>query len=429
MTNKTLKPVAAVVGVAFISSMAVSGSVLADENPFDMTDLDAGYKLAGGDKDKGEEGKCGDDKGEEGKCGEGKCGDDKGEEGKCGEGKCGDEKGEEGKCGEGKCGEEKGEEGKCGEGKCGEEKGEEGKCGEGKCGEEKSMNPGRYAITGSGLGLRRALLGPLRSLDDGVLESSVDFMEVAPENWINVGGRLGRRFEAFTERLPFVCHGLSLSLGGPSPLDETLLARIRKFLDRYQVRCYSEHLSYCTDDGHLYDLMPIPFTEEAVHYVAARIRHTQELLDRRIAIENVSYYAAPGAELTEIEFIRAVVEEADCDLLLDVNNIHVNSINHGYDPVEFLKAMPGERIAYGHIAGHYVEAEDLRVDTHGAEVIPDVWELLDIAYQTFGQFPTLLERDFNFPAIDELLGEVAQIRAAQARHAPDLKQPSRLGNA
>ncbi len=285
-----------------------------------------------------------------------------------------------------------------------------------------------HPVSGSGLGLRRALLGPLQGLDEGVLESSVDFMEVAPENWINIGGRLGRKFSAFTERLPFVCHGLSLSLGGPSPLDETLILKIRRFLDRHNVRCYSEHLSYCTDAGHLYDLMPIPFTDEAVHYVAARIRKTQELLDRRIAIENVSYYAAPGAELSEIEFINAVIAEADCDLLLDVNNIHVNSINHRYDPVEFLKAMPGERIAYGHIAGHYVEAEDLRVDTHGAAVIPDVWTLLDVAYETFGVFPTLLERDFNFPPVQELLGEVAKIRDLQARHAGDPGKQTRIGH-
>ena len=171
------------------------------------------------------------------------------------------------------------------------------------------------------------------------------------------------------------------------------------------MRVYTEHLSYCTDGGHLYDLMPIPFTEEAVHYVAGRIRRTQELLNRRIGIENVSYYAAPGAEMSELEFINAVVEEADCDLLLDVNNIYVNSVNHGYDPVEFLKGLPGERICYGHIAGHYSEAEDLIVDTHGAGVIDNVWALLDEAYHCFGVFPTLLERDFNFPPVPDLLAD------------------------
>ncbi|NRB71684.1 MAG: DUF692 domain-containing protein [Xanthomonadales bacterium] len=272
-----------------------------------------------------------------------------------------------------------------------------------------------FPVTGTGLGLRRALLGPLQDLEPGVLESHVDFMEVAPENWIGVGGRLGRALRGLTERLPFVCHGLSLSLGGPAPLDETLLHKTKAFLDQHQIRCYTEHLSYCSDAGHLYDLMPIPFTEEAVAYVAARIRRTQDILERRIGIENVSYYAAPGAELSEAEFINAVVETADCDLLLDVNNIYVNSINHRYDPVAFLEAMPGHRVVYGHIAGHFEEAEDLRVDTHGANVIKDVWQLLDRAYDTFGVYPTLLERDFNFPPMMELFAETEQIREAQTR--------------
>ena len=232
---------------------------------------------------------------------------------------------------------------------------------------------------------------------------------------MGVGGRYGRAFRALTERFPFVCHGLSLSLGGPSPLDETFVHKVRHFLDQYDIRCYSEHLSYCTDDGHLYDLMPIPFTESAVRHVAGRIRRVQDILERRIAIENVSYYAAPGAELSEIEFIQAVLDEADCDLLLDVNNIYVNSVNHGYDPIAFLRQLPGNRIAYGHIAGHYNEAEDLIVDTHGAAVIPGVWDILEGAYEAFGVFPTLLERDFNSPPLDDLLGEVRQISDLQAK--------------
>jgi uncharacterized protein (UPF0276 family) len=252
----------------------------------------------------------------------------------------------------------------------------------------------------------------------------VNFMEVAPENWINVGGKLGRAFRHFTGRFPFVCHGLSLSIGGPAPLDETFIRKIRRFLDQHDIRYYSEHLSYCTDDGHMYDLMPIPFTEEAIKHVSSRIRRTQDLLERRIAMENVSYYAAPGAQLSEIEFINAILEEADCDLLLDVNNIHVNSINHRYDPIEFLRALPGERIAYGHIAGHSKLAEDLIVDTHGAEVIPDVWTMLDKAYEFFGVFPTLLERDFNFPPVSELMAELDHIHQIQSRWA-DHEQETR----
>ena len=271
-----------------------------------------------------------------------------------------------------------------------------------------------FPFKGAGLGLRRALLGPLRSSGLG----PVDFMEVAPENWMSVGGRFGAAFREFTQQVPFACHGLSLSIGGPSPLDETFLQRLRKFLDEHSIRCYSEHLSYCTDDGHLYDLMPIPFTSEAVAYVAGRIRRVQDILERRIAIENVSYYAAPGAELTEIEFITAVLQEADCDLLLDVNNIYVNSVNHRYDAIEFLRALPGERIAYGHIAGHYNEADDLIVDTHGADVIPGVWDILEEAYQAFGVFPTLLERDFNLPPIEELMTEVGHIKDLQQKWQP-----------
>ncbi len=246
-------------------------------------------------------------------------------------------------------------------------------------------------------------------------EPPVDFMEVAPENWMGVGGKLGRQFRAFTERHPFVCHGLSLSLGGPAPLDEAFLKDLKVFLETHRIRCYSEHLSYCSDGGHLYDLMPIPFTEEAVHHVAERIRRTQALLERRIAIENVSYYAAPARDMEEIDFLRAVLEEADCDLLLDVNNVYVNSVNHGYDPEAFIAAIPAERIAYLHVAGHYREAEDLIIDTHGAEVIDPVWDLLDKTYARFGVIPTLLERDFNIPPLPELLREVEVIRSLQQK--------------
>ena len=250
---------------------------------------------------------------------------------------------------------------------------------------------------------------------------NVDFFEIAPENWIGIGGRMGKDLRRFTERYPFVCHGLSLSIGSPSPLDETFVQRIRRFLDDHRIRFYTEHLSYCSDDGHLYDLMPIPFTDEAVQHVAERIRRVQDILERRIAMENVSYYAAPGQEMPEIDFINAVLAEADCDLLLDVNNIYVNSINHRYDAEAFLKALPAERVVYFHIAGHYDEADDLKVDTHGAPVIDPVWSLLKVAYQHFGVVPTLLERDFNIPPLPELLAEVGQIAELQAQHGGDME--------
>ena len=266
-----------------------------------------------------------------------------------------------------------------------------------------------YPVNGAGLGLRRALLGPLAS----ATTADVQFMEVAPENWINVGGRYGKAFREYTERFPFVLHGLSLSIGSPAPLDWDLLRQIKAFMSEHSILSYTEHLSYCSDSGHLYDLMPIPFTLEAVDYVADRISQIQDFLGQRIALENASYYAAPGQDMSEIEFTAAVLEKADCGLLLDVNNIYVNSINHQYDAREFMASLPGHRVVYGHIAGHYNEAEDLRVDTHGADVIDPVWDLLDLANKQFGVFPTLLERDFNIPPVDKLLLEVGRISTIQ----------------
>lgn len=270
-------------------------------------------------------------------------------------------------------------------------------------------------VRGAGLGLRRDLLAPLAGISPD--PEGIGFLEVAPENWMGIGGRLGRQFRAFTERFDFVTHGLSLSIGGPEPLDESFVRELKGFLDLHGIRDYTEHLTFCSDQGHLYDLMPIPFTEEAVEYVAARVRRVQDILERRIALENASYYAAPAQRMSELEFVRAVLERADCDLLLDVNNIWVNSINHRYDPAAFLDGLPLERVRYVHIAGHYEEAEDLRVDTHGTAVIDPVWALLDRAYARLGRaVPTLLERDFNIPPLPELLGELAHIRRIQAQH-------------
>ena len=274
------------------------------------------------------------------------------------------------------------------------------------------MTDNKFSLKNAGVGLRREVLDEMMQAD----LSAVSFMEVAPENWIGLGGSFGKKFRQMTEQHDFVTHGLSLSIGGPSPLDTDFVKQVADFIRSHNIKGYSEHLSYCSDDGHMYDLMPIPFTEEAVHYVAKRIQQVQDIIGERMAIENVSYYAAPGQELSEIDFLNAVISEADCHLLLDVNNIYVNSVNHSYDATDYLKQLPGERIAYGHIAGHYNEAEDLIVDTHGADVIENVWGLLDKAYELFGVFPTLLERDFNIPPVPDLLKEVEQITTIQNKH-------------
>ena len=267
-------------------------------------------------------------------------------------------------------------------------------------------------ISGVGLGYRREMV----DLKDEILASNVDYIEVAPENWMRMNKRYQAPLKELVQHIPLSTHGLSLSLGSPDKLDVEFVKQVKRFLTDFNVSCYSEHLSYCSSGGHVYDLMPIPFTQEAVLHVANRIKKVQDILEQRIAIENVSYYLQTMNDLTEVEFTKAVLEEAQCDLLLDVNNVYVNSINHGYNAKEFISAMPTERIAYGHIAGHYDEAKDLKVDTHGSPVIDDVWELLDFAYQEHGVFPTLLERDFNIPDMSELNVEIDKIHSFQKRY-------------
>lgn len=261
-----------------------------------------------------------------------------------------------------------------------------------------------------GLGLRRGQL--MHEIE--TTQPDLDFLEVAPENWLRLGGAVKRRFEALRERYPLYTHGLSLSIGGPAPLDWDFIAQIKQFIDRYQPVLYSEHLSFCSDNAHLYDLMPIPFTEEAVAHVVDRIGQVQDRLGQRLVLENVSYYTAPTAELDELSFITEILQRADCDLLLDVNNVYVNSVNHGYDARHFIDSLPAERVRYLHVAGHWQAAPDLIIDTHGAPVSDPVWDLLAHTYARLGAVPTLLERDFDIPPLDELMGEVAHIRARAA---------------
>ena len=266
------------------------------------------------------------------------------------------------------------------------------------------MNPG------AGLGLRRELLEPLLKSHP----RSLSFLEVAPENWIPVGGKLRLLFDSLLEIYPLYCHGLSLNIGGKAPLDKKFILQVKNFLKETKAVCYSEHLSFCADNGHLYDLFPIPFTEEAVKYVSKRIKKVQDILERPLIIENASYYfTAPISEMSEIDFINAVLKEADCELLLDVNNVYVNSVNHAYNPVDFIKKIPSERIRYFHIAGHDQRAKDLIIDTHGDGVIDPVWDLLSKTYSLVGLRPTLLERDFNIPPLKTLLSEIKTILSLQ----------------
>ncbi|MDO4450615.1 MAG: DUF692 domain-containing protein [Moraxella sp.] len=287
-------------------------------------------------------------------------------------------------------------------------------------------------LSGAGLGFRRELL-PQMSFDDinAVHHlNQIDFFEVSPENWINSAGQMGGRFDktlrAYTERFDFICHGLSLSIGSSKELDVAHVKNIKQFMHSHGMNLFTEHLSWCSDDkGHLYDLLPIPCTDEAVFWVADRIKQVQDILGTQIGIENASYYyLPPQSQMSDSEFISAVVAEADCLLHLDVNNIFVNSQNFGFDPHQYLRELPLERTCYLHVAGHYVDDDGLIVDTHGDSVVERVWELLNDAYglifdktgKTADKIPTCLERDFNFPELGELISEVNFIREVQQKH-------------
>ncbi len=282
----------------------------------------------------------------------------------------------------------------------------------------------RKTAQGAGLGFRRELLTELSSWQG----KSVDFFEIAPENWATNGGRFAKDLRRFTERYAFVCHGLSLSIGSTDALDVDLVKRIKQFMSEHRIGLYTEHLSWCSHNGHLYDLLPIPCTQEAVDWVSARVRQVQDILGMQIGLENASYYLAPpGAEMKEQQFISEIIRQSDCLLHLDVNNVYVNSQNFNFDPKAYLDELPLDKVCYLHVAGHYQESDGFLVDTHGADVIDPVWDLLDYAYQSMGavasSVPTCLERDFNFPPLSELMTEVEMIRAKQqAIHSANIKR-------
>ena len=296
-------------------------------------------------------------------------------------------------------------------------------------------------LQGAGLGYRRDLADDFLNLSSN---NAIQFMEVASENWVKMGGAARYKFDQAAERYPLAVHGLSLSLGGQAPLDRELLKNTKALMTQYNSTFFSEHLSYCECEGHLYDLLPMPFTEEAVKHVAQRIRYVQDFLGLQISLENTSYYLhSPTSTMNEVEFLNAIAQEADCGIHLDVNNIYVNGVNHGLlDPYVFLDQVDVKRVNYIHIAGHdeehsaaqvvedlegesfnkikgaYRHLPELLIDTHGEAVKGTVWDLLEYAYQRLPAIPpTLLERDFNFPPFAELYAEVEHIAQLQQKYA------------
>lgn len=259
-----------------------------------------------------------------------------------------------------------------------------------------------------GLGYRRDFAVEL--LEDENFKPS--FIEFAPENWMNIGGYWKQILDKAVEKYPVLCHGLSLSIGSPDELDWAFIKDLKSFLDLNNVLLYSEHLSYSqTNNAHLYDLLPIPFTKEAVAHIVERIKKVQDFLKRPLVIENVSYYTSVAAQMPESDFINEIVSQSGCKLLLDVNNVYVNAFNHNYNAKEFIKEMPLDSVEYIHMAGHEKVAEDLIIDTHGQPMIDPVFDLFEWTIERTKPVPVLLERDFNIPDLEELNQEVNRLQA------------------
>ena len=263
---------------------------------------------------------------------------------------------------------------------------------------------------GFGLGLRTDHY-------EAILDESpkVDWFEALSENYMVGGGKPLRWLDRIRERYPVVLHGVSLSIGSTAPLDRAHLIQLKALAERIQPAWISDHLCWTGIAGrNLHDLMPLPHTEEAVHHIAARVREVQDFLGRRILLENVSSYVDfAHSALPEWEFLKAVAEEADCLILLDVNNIYVNSQNHGFDPLAYLRAIPARRVQQIHLAGHSHSGE-LLIDTHDHPVCEPVWALYAEAVRRFGAVATMIERDDHIPPLAELVQELDRARAIAA---------------
>jgi uncharacterized protein (UPF0276 family) len=266
----------------------------------------------------------------------------------------------------------------------------------------------RHELTGVGIGLRKAF-------HDAILKTdrTIDWLEIVAENFMGLGGRPRRVLDQCAERWPIVAHGVALSVGGPDPMDAYVDA-LRPLLDRIAPPFFTDHLCYASAGGlQTFDLLPLPFHAEAVHHVARRVRAVRARLGRPVVLENITYYAEmPGSEMTEPAFVRAVLDEADCGLLLDLNNLYLNAKNHGGEPRALLDAMPLERVRQVHLAG-FTREDGVLLDTHSRRVSDAVWSLYRETVARIGPVPTLIEWDQAIPSLDAVLDEADRARAIQ----------------
>lgn len=264
-------------------------------------------------------------------------------------------------------------------------------------------------LKGAGLGLR-----PEHYADFIASPRRVDWLEILSDNYLIPGGKPFFYLDKIRRDYSIAMHGVAMNLGSVDPLDVDYLQSIKQLAQRVEPAIISDHLCWTGFAGkRLHDLLPLPYTEEALAHVSARIRQVQDILGRRLVIENVSSYMEANTPMAEWEFVSAIAEAADCDLLVDINNIYVSSRNHGFDPLRYLQALPEKRVRQFHLAGH-TENNNIYIDTHDQAVCEDVWQLYEKAIGLFGDIPVMIERDANIPPLEELIKELDRAREISA---------------
>lgn len=274
----------------------------------------------------------------------------------------------------------------------------------------------KLPVLGIGLGLRRELAASTFEHSD-----RVDWLEFVPENYMGLGGRSREVLEQAKQRFSLISHGVNLSIGSADDLNTSYLQSLKALLDSVDCAWWSDHLCFTSVDGvYTHDLLPVPFCREAVDHIVERVKRVQDYVGRPFLLENISFYMyMPGCDLSEAQFMSEILEKADCGLLLDVNNVYVNSVNLGFDPIEYLSRLPLERTVQIHVAGHK-RGQEMLIDTHGAPVIEPVYELLEHVLSRTNVNAVMIERDQNFPEFDEILAELDTIRAIARRVQPQL---------